>query len=149
MRFWPFARPPRHTMPTVASDALLLAQEALRRDIDEVLLVKERDARGLTLRWGGTLLMEPSRALAAIEPRLQSYGFTPFLKQEGDVTWIEAMPLANAVARPRPMLSLTLFLLTVLSTRIVGGLWSGSLPFLTFDPLKDPMRLLDGAPFAI
>ncbi len=149
MRFWPFRRRAHDTVPSVTSDALLFAEEALRRDLDDVLVVKEREARGLTLRWGGTLLMEPARALAVIEPRFRPYGFTPFLKREGDVIWIEAMPLSNVVARPRPVLSLMLFLLTVLSTLIAGGLWTGSLPFLTFDPLQSPMRLLDGAPFAI
>jgi membrane-associated protease RseP (regulator of RpoE activity) len=149
MRFWPFSRRVPHVVPSITSDALLFAEEALRRDLDDVLVVKEREARGLTLRWGGTLLMEPARALAIIEPRFRPYGFTPFLKREGDVTWIEAMPLANTVARSRPVLSLTLFLLTVLSTLVAGGLWTGSLPFLTFDPLQNPMRLLDGAPFAI
>jgi membrane-associated protease RseP (regulator of RpoE activity) len=128
---------------------MLFAQEALRRDVEDVLVVKEREARGLTLRWGGTLLMEPARALTVIEPRFQPYGFTPFLKREGDLTWIEAIPLANVVARSRPVLSLTLFLLTMLSTLVAGGLWTGSLPFITFDPLRDPMRLLDGAPFAL
>src|SRR5690242_12277265 len=126
MRFWRFSRSVPPMAPSVSSDALLFAEEALRSDVDRVLVVKEREARGLTLRWGGTLLMEPARALAVIEPRFRPYGFTPFLKREGDVTWIEALPLANAVTRSRPILSLTLFLLTVLSTLVAGGLWTGS-----------------------
>ncbi len=148
MRFWPFPRRARHTVSGVPPDSLLFAREALRRDIEDVFLVNEHEARGLTLRWGGTLLMEPARALPIIEGRFKPYGFTPFLKREKDVTWIEAVPLANVVARSRPGLSLALFLLTVLSTLIAGGLWAGSLPFITFDPLRDPMRLLDGGPFA-
>jgi membrane-associated protease RseP (regulator of RpoE activity) len=103
----------------------------------------------VTLRWGGELLAAPARALPIIERRFQPYGFTPFLKREKDVTWIEGIPLANVVARTRPGLSLALFLLTVLSTLIAGGLWSGSMPFVTFDPLRDPMQLLKGAPFAL
>jgi membrane-associated protease RseP (regulator of RpoE activity) len=149
MRFWPFNRSSRYTVQTVANDSLLFVQDALRREIEDVLVVKESEARGLALRWSGTLLVEPARALTIIEPRLQPYGFTPFLKREGDVTWIEALPLANVVARRRPVLSLVLFMLTVVSTLVAGGLWTGSLPFLTFDPFLMPMKLLDGAPFAV
>jgi membrane-associated protease RseP (regulator of RpoE activity) len=145
MRFWPIARRPRYVVP----DSLLLAQEALRREIDDIFLVKEQESRGVAIRWGGELLVAPARALPVIERRFQPYGFTPFLKREKHVTWIEAVPLATVVARPRPGLSLALFLLTVLSTLIAGGLWAGSLPFVTFDPFKDPMELLTGAPFAL
>ena len=148
MRVWPFNRS-RYTVPTVASDSLHFVQEALRREIEDVLVVKESETRGLALRWSGTLLVEPARALTTIEPRFQPYGFTPFLKREGDVTWIEALPLANVVARRRPVLSLVLFILTVISTLVAGGLWTGSLPFLTFNPFVQPMKLLDGAPFAV
>jgi membrane-associated protease RseP (regulator of RpoE activity) len=149
MRFWPFNRRARYTAPTVASDSLLFVQDALRRDIEDVLVVKESLARGLVLRWSGTLLVEPARALTIVERRFQPYGFTPFLKREGDVTWIEALPLANVVARQRPVLSLVLFILTVISTLVAGGLWTESLPFITFDPFLQPMKLLDGAPFAV
>src|SRR5262249_36232569 len=132
-----------------ASDSLVFVQDALRREIEAVLIVKESEARGLVLRWSGTLLVEPARALTIVEPRFQPYGFTPFLKREGDVTWIEALPLANVVARRRPVLSLVLFVLTAISTLLAGGLWTESLPFLTFDPFLQPMKLLDGAPFAL
>jgi len=148
MRFWPFARRARYTVSGIPPDSLLLAEEGLRRDIEDVFVVKEHQARGLTLRWGGELLIEPARALPIIEGRFKPYGFTPFLKREANLTWIEAVPLANVVAASRPGLSLALFLLTVLSTLFAGGLWAGSLPFITFDPLREPMRLLDGAPFA-
>jgi membrane-associated protease RseP (regulator of RpoE activity) len=145
MRFWPIARRPRYAAP----DSLFFAQETLRREIEDVFLVKEQESRGPALRWGGELLVTPARALPVIEGRFRPYGFTPFLKREGDVTWIEAMPLANVVVRSRPGLNLALFLLTVLSTLVAGGLWTGSLPFVTFDPFKDPMQLLTGAPFAV
>jgi membrane-associated protease RseP (regulator of RpoE activity) len=143
MRLWPFARRPRGTVP----DAWFIAQDPLRREIDDLLLVKE-EARGATLRWGGELLTAPARALPILERRFRPYGFTPFLRREQDVIWIEAVPLGNVVARSRPGVSLGLFLLTVLSTLVAGGLWAGSLPFVTFDPLKDPGQLLAGVPFA-
>jgi membrane-associated protease RseP (regulator of RpoE activity) len=148
MRFWPLVRRRRHAVSNLSPEALVLAGEALRRDIEEFFVVKEQQAGGVRLRWGGELLIEPARALPIIEGRFKPYGFTPFLKRHGGLTWIEAIPLANVVARSRPGLNLLLFLLTVLSTLTAGGLWAGSLPFITFDPLREPMRLLDGAPFA-
>jgi membrane-associated protease RseP (regulator of RpoE activity) len=144
MRLWPFAPRPPHAVP----DSLFVAQEVLRREIGDLLLVKEQEARGMALRWGGELLASPGRALPLLEQRFRPYGFTPFLKREKGGVWIEAVPLANLVARTRPGLSLGLFLLTVLSTLIAGGLWAGSLPFVTFDPLRNPVHLLDGVPFA-
>src|SRR5262245_24751434 len=145
MRLWPIARRPPH----IASDSWSFAQDALRREIEDVFIVKEQETRGAALRWGGELLMEPARALAVFEGRFRHWGLTPFLKREKGLTWVEAAPLANVVSRARPGLSLALFLLTVLSTLIAGGLWSGSLPFVTFDPLRNPMELLKGAPFAL
>jgi len=147
MRLWPFARR-RVALPAHPPASMFLLEEELRRDVEDVLVVKEHQVRGLALRWGGDLRLEPSRALSTVEQRFRPYGFTAFLKREGDLTWVEAMPLANTVTRSRPGLSLALFLLTVASTLVAGGLWSGSLPFMTFDPLRTPMRLLDGAPFA-
>ena len=61
--------------------------------------MKERETRGLTCAGAARSSMEPARALPIIERRFQPYGFTPFFKREGDVTWIEAIPLANVVAR--------------------------------------------------
>ncbi|HXJ83964.1 MAG TPA: site-2 protease family protein [Candidatus Methylomirabilis sp.] len=145
MRFWPIARRPRRALP----DGVFLAQDALRREIEDVLLVKEQEVRGPKLRWGGDLLTEPAEALTIVERRFQPYGFTPFLTREKGVTWVEAAPLANVVARSRPGLSLALFLLTLLSTLIAGGFWSESVPFLDFNPLHDPLQLLKGAPFAL
>jgi membrane-associated protease RseP (regulator of RpoE activity) len=149
MRAWPFARRPRSFGASLPPESLLLVEEALRRGLEDFFVVKEHQTRGAVLRWGGLLRIEPGTARTLAESRFQPYGYTPFLKREGELTWIEAVPLANVVARPRPALALTLFLLTVLSTLTAGGLWSGSFPFLTFDPLQEPMRLLDGAPFAL
>jgi len=147
MRLWPFVRR-RPAVFARPPESMFLLGEELRRDVEDVLVVKEHQVRGLTLRWGGELRLEASRALPIVEQRFRPYGFTAFLKREGDTTWVEAMPLANTLTRSRPGLSLALFLLTVVSTLIAGGLWAGSLPFITFDPLRTPMRLLDGAPFA-
>src|SRR5712692_2529387 len=113
MRFWPFVRRRRYMAAGVTADSLPLVEDALRRGLDDFFVVKERETRGPTLRWGGRLRTEPARALPIAEALFKPYGYTPFLKQEGDLTWIEAVPLANVVARSRPGLTVTLFLLTV------------------------------------
>jgi membrane-associated protease RseP (regulator of RpoE activity) len=148
MRVWPFSRRPRYVVAGSPPESLVLVEEALRRGIEDFFVVKEQQVRGLALRWGGELRIDPARALSFVEARFRPYGYTPFLKRERDLTWIEAVPLATVSVRPRPALAVTLFLLTVVSTLAAGGLWAGSFPFVTFDPLRDPMRLLDGAPFA-
>jgi membrane-associated protease RseP (regulator of RpoE activity) len=148
MRSWPFARRRPYAASGVMPESFLAAEGALRRGFEDFFVVKEHEVRGLTFHWSGELRVEPSRALGILEARFKPYGFTPFLKREGDLVRIEAVPLAAVVARPRPVLSLALFLLTVLSTLLAGALWNGSLPFITFDPWRDPMRLFDGAPFA-
>jgi membrane-associated protease RseP (regulator of RpoE activity) len=149
MRLWPFLRRRRHEAVTLPPDALFLVEDVLRRGLEEFFVIKERETRGLTLRWGGVLRADPGRALRMAEALFTPCGYTPFLKQDGDLVWIEAVPLANVVSKPRPVLAIALFLLTVASTIAAGGLWSGSFPFLTFDPLSEPMRLLDGVPFAV
>ncbi|HYB42315.1 MAG TPA: site-2 protease family protein [Candidatus Methylomirabilis sp.] len=149
MRLWPFARRPRQAAPALSPGALALVEDALRRGLDDFFVVKEHEVRGAALRWGGELRIEPARAVALLESRLRPFGYTPFLKREGDLVWIEAIPLANVVVRARPALNLALFLLTVISTIAAGGLWaSNSFPFITFDPLREPWRLLEGVSFA-
>ena len=147
MRLWPFAR----RGPAAAGapiGSILLVEDALRPGLEDFLVIKEREVRGLTLRWGGELRATPARALGIAEALFRPYGYTPFLKKQGDLTWIEAVPLANTVVASRPALAVGLFLLTVISTLAAGALWAGSFPFFTFDPWQAPMRLLDGAPFA-
>jgi membrane-associated protease RseP (regulator of RpoE activity) len=92
--------------------------------------------------------VEPARALALIEPRLKRFGYTPFLGRQGDLAWIRAVPLADVRESSRPGVNLLLFVLTVLSTLAAGGLITGSVPFMTFNPFLQPLRLLDGVPFS-
>jgi len=148
MRLWPFARPRRPIVAGPPPEALLLLEETLRRGIEGLFVVKEHQAQGFTLRWGGQLLVEPARALPIVEARFKPYGFTPFFKRAGDLTWIEAVPLAAVEERPRILVNVVLFLLTVLSTLAAGCLVAGSFPFITFNPLQTPGRLLAGLPFA-
>ena len=148
MRLWPFRRSRAHTVSGVPSDSLLIAGDVLRQNVEDVLLVAEQQARGHAVLFGGRLLVPPTRALSVLEARFKPFGYTPFLKEERGATWVQAVPLAEVVERSRPAVNVVLFLLTVLSTLAAGCLMVGSFPFVTFNPLLDPFRLLDGFPFA-
>src|SRR5215472_7501172 len=114
-----------------------------------MLLVKDRQSDGARFRWGGQLLVDASHALPLAEERFRPYGFTPFLKHADDLTWVEAVPLAAVVANNRPTVNAVLFLLTVLSTFIAGALPFGAIPFVNFDPLREPMSVRHGIEFAV
>ena len=93
-----------------------MLQDLLRRNVDDVLAVTEQGARGHAFIFGGVLRMEPARAREILEPRLRGLGFSPFLSREGGHAWLQALPLGDTEAPARHGLTLTLFLLTVVST---------------------------------
>lgn len=147
MRLWPFSS----TAPEVngaAPEGYAVVEDLLRRNLEDIFRVERQEVRGPTFGWGGTLLVEPARALALIEPRFKPFGYTPFLGRQGDLVWIRAVPLAQVNEPARSRTNLVLFALTVLSTLAAGCLVNGSFPFVTFNPLRQPGRLLDGVPFA-
>ena len=149
MRLWPF-QTEREVADTngIALDRIGVIEDLLRRNVEDVFRVERQEIRGATYGWGGTLLVEPARALALIEPRFKPFGYTPFLGQQGDLAWIRAVPLADVGERGRAGINLVLFVLTVLSTLAAGCLVTGSFPFVTFNPFLQPARLLAGLPFA-
>ena len=148
MPLWPFARAARRPASPPPTEETLVLQDLLRRNVEDVLAVAEQAARGHAFIFGGELRVEPARAREILEPRLQALGFTPFLSRDRGHVWIQALPLGETTERPRPALALTLFLATLLSTLAAGSMVSGSFPWLTFDPVAEPGRLLDGLPFA-
>ncbi|MGH7315160.1 MAG: site-2 protease family protein [Candidatus Rokuibacteriota bacterium] len=148
MRLWPFSPPTAHTTNGAPAEGYAVVEDLLRRNIEDIFRVERQEVRGATFGWGGRLLVEPARALALIEPRLQRFGYTPFLGRQGDLVWIRAVPLADVGERSRSGLNLLLFALTVLSTLAAGCLITGSFPFVTFNPFLQPLRLLDGMPFS-
>ncbi len=150
MRLWPFqsAPPAVDGLDGASLDRFAVVEDLLRRNVEDVFRVEQQEIRGATFAWGGTLLVEPARALALIEPRFKPFGFTPFLGRQGDLVWIRAVPLADVSERTRSGVNLLLFALTVLSTLAAGCLVNGSFPFVTFNPFLQPLRLLDGVPFS-
>jgi membrane-associated protease RseP (regulator of RpoE activity) len=148
MRFWPFRRRARFTVSGIPPDSMLATEDLLRRNVEDLLAVREQELRGAAFCWGGELRVEPARALPLLEARFKPFGYTPFLGRDRGLTWIRALPLAAVEERSRPAVNLVLFLLTCLSTLAAGCLVAGSFPFVTFNPLVEPARLADGVPFA-
>src|SRR5262245_48392212 len=149
MRVWPFARRSETAVTAVPPGSLLLIEETLRARMQDLFAVRERQAQGYALSWSGDLLQPPARALRLLEARFKPYGYTPFIKRDKGVTWVRAVPLAVVGERAWPGVNVTLFVLTLLSTVAAGCLVAGSFPFVTFNPFRTPVRLLDGLPFAI
>ena len=133
----------------MAPEAFLTLQDLLRRNVEDVFVVRQSGGRGQGFVFAGDLAVEPARALAIIEPRFRRHGYTPFLSQEGGLSWIQALPLAAVSGRSRPALNLVLFVLTALSTLLAGYFFVGS---PTFDALRAGTgwtRFLAGVPFAV
>jgi membrane-associated protease RseP (regulator of RpoE activity) len=147
MRLWPFQSSERE-LTEMPSEGFHVVEDLLRRNLEDVFRVLRQEVRGASFGWGGELRVEPARALALLEPRFKPFGYTPFLGRQGDLVWIRAVPLAEVADTRRSGLNLLLFGLTLVSTLAAGSIVAGSFPFLTFNPLLQPMRLLDGVPFA-
>jgi membrane-associated protease RseP (regulator of RpoE activity) len=140
MRLWPFRPRPRFVVSATPPEDLLVLEDLLRRNVEDILVIRERQLRGLTVVFGGELLVSPPRALDLLESRFQPYGYTPFLREERGRVWIQALPLAQVTETGNPVVNLLLFLATCLST-----VWAGS---GTLNPFADPTRFLAGVPFA-
>ena len=140
MRLWPFSRTPRGEPPAPPSENLLFLEEALRRNVEDVFHVEDRQILGYAVIFSGNLLVAPARALTLLEPRFKPFGYTPFLKAEGGKVWIQALPLGVVTEPGKPLVNLVLFLATCVST-----VWAGS---GALNPLSDPERLWQGVSFA-
>jgi membrane-associated protease RseP (regulator of RpoE activity) len=96
----------------------------------------------------GELTTEPARALDLLLDRFRPLGYTPYLREEGGLVTLQALPLTEPVTNWKIGVNVALFVLTCLSTLLAGLSFVGS---PTFDALRtDPSaaRFLAGAPFA-
>src|SRR2546426_653417 len=146
MRFWPFrghapAEPPR-------VEVVLVSEDPLRKNLEDSLVVRERHIRGGIIAFRGDLLRSPSQAVDVLRERFRAFGYTPFLRADGDGVVVQAWPLAEVVARPRVAVNVVLFLLTCASTLIAGTMYSGSPTFDAFRAVSGPASLLSGVPFS-
>jgi membrane-associated protease RseP (regulator of RpoE activity) len=148
MRWWPFRRRPG--VAPLPSEDLLITEERLRHAAEDVLAVHDRQIRGGVILFRGTLRVEAARALAMLLARFEPFGYTPFVRAEGDGVLVQAWPLGDMTQPSRPVLALTLFALTVVSTFVAGAaFFVGSETFDAYRALPFPGWLVSGAPFAV
>ncbi|MBI2152360.1 MAG: site-2 protease family protein [Candidatus Rokubacteria bacterium] len=122
-------------------------EELLRRSVEDILVVRERELRGLSVAFGGELLVSPPRALERLEARFKPFGYTPFLREERDNVWVQAIPLAAVTEAGTPWVNGLLFLATCVSTVWAGaGVLSG---FRTFNPFAHPALMTASMVFAL
>jgi membrane-associated protease RseP (regulator of RpoE activity) len=115
-------------------------EDLLRRSVEDIFHVQERQIHGYAVIFRGSLLVAPDRALTLLESRFKPFGYTPFLRAERGTVSIQAVPLAEVTEAGNPMVNLALFLATCVST-----VWAGS---GALNPLADPERLWQGISFA-
>jgi membrane-associated protease RseP (regulator of RpoE activity) len=148
MRFWPFRRRPETA--ALPSEDLLVTEERLRHAAEDVFTAHERQIRGGVIVFHGSLRVDPARALDALVARFSPFGYTPFLRAERDGVMVQAWPLGDTTQPARPMLALTLFALTLVSTFVAGAaFFVGSDTFDAYRALPFPGWLVSGAPFAV
>src|SRR3990172_11955206 len=140
MRIW--RRAPKFVVPTFPTDGFLAIEAELRQRIEDLLVIDERLLRGHAVSYGGQLLVSPGRALEILIPRLRSFGYTPFLKEERGKVWVHAFPIGEVTVKTNLPLHIGLFLATLLTTLLAGAFISG------VDPFTDPSRLFHGFSFA-
>ena len=143
----PFRRVRENGAPPSGLPASL--EELVRREMADVFAVSSQGTRGRGLTFVGDLLVPADRALPILEARLRPHGFTPFLSRVDGRFWLDALPAADTAPPGGLRLNVVLFILTLISTVIAGYIVAGSFPYVTFDPMRQPWRLLDGLPFAI
>ena len=147
-RWWPFRRRPERG--ALSSEDLLVTEERLRHAAEDVLVVHERQIRGGVILLRGTLRVDAPRAVEALVARFEPFGYTPFVRAEGDGVLVQAWPLGDLRQPARPVLALTLFALTVVSTFLAGAFFFvGSEVFDAYRALPFPGWLVSGTPFAV
>jgi Zn-dependent protease len=146
MRLWP-ARP-RRRLAVPPPEDVQVTEEQLRRNVEDVLVVRDRQVRGSVIVFRGVLTIEPRRALDLLIDRFRPFGYTPFLRQEGDTVAVQAWPLAETAVPRRIAVNVLLFVVTCLSTLVAGLSFAGSPTFDALRASSSAARFLAGLPFA-
>lgn len=146
MRLWPWRRVA--DVAPVSFDDVVLTETLLRRAVEDVFVIHELELRGVVIVYRGALLTSAARAVDALVTRFRPFGYTPFLRAEGGQVMLQAVPLGDAVRRPRVGVNVLLFVLTCLTTLLAGALFFASPTFPSFGRGSLGAALLAGTPFA-
>jgi len=66
----------------LATDDLLVVEDRLRRNVQDVFSVHERQIRGGVVIFRGEFMGEPTRGLDVIVGRFRPLGYTPFVRRD-------------------------------------------------------------------
>ena len=99
------------------------------------------DSRG-ALTMVGKLHAPADKVYPQIRAGMAALGFTPFLRKSGDDVEIMALPFVISAPKPNIVLPVALFIITVLSTLMVGALYDG------IDVFSNPAGIVAGIPFS-
>jgi membrane-associated protease RseP (regulator of RpoE activity) len=146
MRLWPWRRVA--DVAPVSLDDVALTETLLRRAVEDVLAIRDVELRGGVIVYRGALLTPAARAVDALVARFRPFGYTPFLRAEAGQVVLQAVPLVEAVRRPRVAVNVLLFVLTCLTTLLSGALFFASPTFPPFARGSLAAALLAGTPFA-
>jgi len=147
MRLWA-ARRRRPDPAGPPTDDLLITEDLLRRNVDDLMTVHDRQIQGHSIVFRGDLRVAPTRALDLMLARFKPLGYTPFLRGRDGHVSVQAVPLAEVRAPARIGVNVVLFLLTCLSTLVAGALFFGSETLARSLPYPGVAWLLSGVPFA-
>src|SRR5215468_8941841 len=143
---WPFHA--RRLPPPPPADEMLVTEDRLRRNVEDVLTIRDRQIRGGIVVFRGELMTEPARALDLLIGRFRPLGYTPYLREEAGLVSLQAWPVTDGVTRWRIGVNLVLFVLTCASTLFAGLSFVGSPTFDALRTYPSAARFLAGAPFA-
>src|SRR5437764_1935337 len=147
MRWWPIRA--RRFPPPPPPDEMLVTEDRLRRNVEDVLVIRDRQIRGGIVVFRGELMTEPARALDLLIGRFRSLGYTPYLREEAGGVAVQALPLTETAGRSATRPNVILFSVTCV-TMLLAGLGYVGAPM--FDALRTApslaLRFFAGVPFA-
>ena len=88
MRWWPIRA--RRLPPPPPPDEMLVIEDRLRRNVEDVLSIRDRQIRGGIVVFRGSLTTDPARALDLLIARFRPFGYTPYLREEAGGAAVQA-----------------------------------------------------------
>lgn len=133
-------------LPPAPEPQLYERVDALRRDVAGLFAVSDTTldfpAKG-HIRFHGQFLRDPADCFDELRRRFERHGYTPMTEREADGrTALVALPVVFAQHRPRWLINLLLFLLTVGSTLYVGAAYGAVTQ-------EQALQIWRGWPFAL